>query len=180
MPTATLQYSVPHVRREAEDTLQRAQDTFGTLPGLHVAPRLAEAAQALSAVGLAAAHSELCNAALQHAVRLCYQVDTDGRPANIDSVDGRLLFPAPWGSAGHKRWGLRRREADILRESLYARMETRQGRPLPLFVFDAGAWRVNVHDYPTETAAQAYVRQASITAREYKTRLASMRKADRD
>ena len=59
MATATMAYSVPHVTRQAEDTLQRAQRALDVRPALHVAPRLAEAAQSLTAVGLAATHAEL-------------------------------------------------------------------------------------------------------------------------
>ena len=117
------------------------------------------------------------NAACMHCAD-CYALDTDGRYANIDMVDGRIRFAVPWGSSGHKTWGLRRREADILREALLVRCQPRQGQALPLFVFDAGKWFVNLSDYPTETAALAYLKQAGVTAREYKLRLEDARKAD--
>ncbi len=179
MATATLQYATPHVNKQAEETLQRAARAMDVQPQPHVTSRLAQAAQSLTAVGLAAASAELCNSALMACVRLCYQVDTDGRYANIDTVDGRLLRPAPWGSAGHKVWGLRRRESDILRACLLSRLTPRQGQPLPLFVFDAGKWFVNLADYATETAAQAYVKQWGVSAREYKRHLEGARQADR-
>lgn len=168
--TAQLTYSVSNVKREAEDALQRSHKALDVQPGRHTAQRFADVAQALSRQGLAAAHAETCNAALQRVIELAYALDTDGRLCNMDR-DGRLLFALPWGKSGYTRWGLRRREADTLRVILQARQAPQQGRPVPLFVYDSAtrAWFVNVQDYRTHAEAQAYIRQCGITSREFKT-----------
>lgn len=168
--TAQLTYTVSSVKREAEDALQRSHTALGTQPSRHTAQRFADVAQSLSRRGLAAAHAETCNAALQRVVELAYAMDTDARLCNVDT-DGRLLVPAPWGKAGYKRWGLRRREADTLRAILMARQTPQQGRPVPLFVYDTDsrAWYVNMQDYAEREQAWEYVRRYGVTSREYKT-----------
>ena len=172
-----LAYAVP---REAQDTLQRSRATQEAQPQRHTLPRFADVAQSLSRAGVAAAHAELCTAALQKVVELAFVVDTDGRYANVD-LDGRLLFALPFGKSGHKQWGLRRREAEILRAILVARQTPQQGRALPLFVYDSvsRAWYVNVQDYASELHAMGYIRQCPITSREYKTHLERAQTVDR-
>ena len=167
--TAQLTYTVSSVKREAEDALQRSHKALDVQPGRHTAQRFADVAQSLSRVGVALAHAEACNACLQRVCELAYQVDTDSRRCNVDT-DGRLLFALPWGKAGYKRWGLRRREADTLRAILMARQTPQQGRALPLFVYDAAsrAWYCNVVDYASHAEAMGYVRQWGVTSREYK------------
>lgn len=166
--------------REAKETLERSHTALDTAPQRHTLPRLADVAESLSRAGLAAAHAELCNAALQQLARLAYQTDTDGKPANVD-LDGRLLVPAPFGKAGYKKWGLRRREADVLRQILMARQTPQQGRAVPLFTYgeDTRSWYVNVQDYPTEAHAMAYIRQFGITSREFKLWLERAQEAGR-
>lgn len=181
MTAHTVAYNVAAgATREAEKTLQRSQAMLDAQPQRHTLPRLADVAQSLTRAGVAAAHAELCNAALQQLAQLAYQTDTDGRPANVD-LDGRLLVPAPWGKSGYQKWGLRRREADVLRAVLMARQTPQQGRAVPLFTYgeDTRAWYVNVQDYPTEAHAMAYIRQFGITSREYKTWLERAQEAGR-
>ena len=181
MTAHTVAYNVAAgATREAEKTLQRSHTALDAAPARHVLPRLADVAEGLSKAGLAAAHAELCTAALQRLAELAYTIDTDGRLCNMD-VDGRLLVPAPFGKAGHQKWGLRRREAEILRAILVARQTPQQGRALPLFVYDSvsRAWYVNVQDYPSELHAMGYIRQCPITSREYKTHLERAQTVDR-
>ena len=161
------------VRQEGEETLQRSHKALDVLPRLHIQPRIAQAAQEFSKVGVAAAHAEALNACLQRTVELCYALDTDGRLCNVDRVGGRLLFPAAWGKAGAKKWGLRRREADILRACLYRRMAPKQAQPVPLFLFDSvsRAWHVNLQDYASQDAAHVYVSQWGVSPKEYKQHL---------
>lgn len=172
-----LAYAVP---REAQDTLQRSRATQEAQPQRHTLPRFADVAQSLSKAGVASAKAELCTAALQRVVELAFQVDTDGRYANVD-LDGRLLFALPFGKSGHKLWGLRRREADTLRAILQARQTPQPGRAVPLFTYgeDTRSWYLNVADYGTEAQAIAYVRQYGITSREYKQALERLQTADR-
>lgn len=168
--SAQLTYTVSNVKREAEDALQRSHKALDTQPGRHTAQRFADVAQSLSRVGVALAHAETCNAALQRVCELAYAVDTDSRRCNMDT-DGRLLFALPWGKSGYTRWGLRRREADTLRAILMARQTPQQGRAVPLFAYDAAsrAWYVNLPDYACLEEAQAYVRRCGVTSREFKT-----------
>ena len=167
------------VTREAEEALQRGHATLDVLPRLHIQPRVAQAAQEFSKVGVALAHAETLNACLQRAIELCYSADTDGRLCNVDRTDYRLLFPAPWGKAGGAKWGLRRTETDILRACLLRRMQPQQAQPVPLFVYDSvsRAWHCNMTDYPARDAAQAYVAQWGVSAKEYKVRLERIQQA---
>ena len=170
--TAQLTYTVSNVKREAEDALQRSHTALDVQPGRHTAQRFADVAQALSRAGVAAAHAEVLNAALQRLVELCYQRDTDARLCNCDT-NGKLLVPAPWGKSGYKKWGLRRREADVLRAVLMQRQTPQQGRPVPLFVWDADGrtWYCNMEDYKSHAEAQAYVSHYGVSSREYKQAL---------
>ena len=176
MTAQTFAYSVARV---AEETLQRSHAATEARPQAYTPRRLPDVSAALSRAGLAAASAELLNGALQALVQLAYQVDTDGRRANVD-VDGRLLVPAPMGRQGHKYYGLRRRESDTLRACLLSRMTPRAGSALPLFVYDATrrAWYVNVSDYVTEGAAMAYVAKHGVSSREYKQCLQSLQLKD--
>jgi hypothetical protein len=132
-------------------TLERKQGIIATTPQRHTALRAA--AESLSRRNADAAICELFSEALSRLVALAYETDAGG-PCNIDSVTARLLIPAPWGRAGHARWGIRPQEANILREI----MQGRQYAP-GLFVYDTSArcWRLNWHDYPTRNAAMRYL-----------------------
>lgn len=177
MTTQTMAYSVVKV---AEETLQRSQAATDARPARHVTPRLPNVAASLSRVGLASASAELLNAALQACVQLAYQRDTDGRFANVDA-DGRLLIPCPMGRQGHKYYGLRRRESDVLRACLLQRMTPKAGAALPLFTYDATrrAWYVNTLDYASEVHAMSYLSGHGVSSREYKQTLERLQTADR-
>ena len=164
-----------------QDTLARSQ-TAGTTPqGKRTLPRLADVAASLTQVGVASATAELLNSALQHVIELAYATDTDTRWCNID-IDGRIRFaPLPWTRDGARRWGLRRREGDILRGILMARQTPKAGSALPLLTWDSVGrhWSVNVADYPSMDSAYAWVRKFGITSREYKAHLERAQKAER-
>lgn len=49
-----------------------------------------------------------------------------GRYVNIDPATRRILIPVPWGSAGWKRWNLRKWEGECLRRVLMGRLGGRQ------------------------------------------------------
>lgn len=170
-------YSITHI---TADTLQRMDDTRRAHPVRHTPQRpvLQAAGEALSRRGLAALCAEHLNSALQRVVELAYEPDTDGRMANVDAHDGRLLVAAPWGSAGYRKYGLRRREADVLRAILFARMSPSAGGYVPLFLWDADrrVWCVNLADYPSAAQAGGYVAHAAVTVREYKRGLQAVQK----
>jgi len=108
----------------------------------------------------------LMNEALQACVRLLYEKDDDGWPSNVDAVTARILVAVPWGKAGHRRWGLRRGEAEALRAILFARQA--QGNGLFLYDRSRRSWYLNVADYPTLRLAGGYVAQHPIGVTEYR------------
>jgi hypothetical protein len=101
-------FQLPTIQTDAMDVIARKPDVRNATPGEYIKQRIAQAAHQLSLAGVAAAHVELCNEALSGVIVLAYEADTDGLPCNVDRVTFRLLRPAPWGSKGWKRWGLRR------------------------------------------------------------------------
>ena len=167
MSTAQAQAIARGAAVAAGETLARAQATTGTDVRPFVAQRMAEATEALSRVGLAAAAAELCNAALQRLTELCFARDYDGSTPNIAHT-GRIEIAAPMAKIGHQYFGLRRNEQAVLRAVLVAR-ESRQD-VAPVFVYnpDDRRWYANVGAYPTEQAAQAALRKSPIGAREYR------------
>lgn len=149
----------------------RKQDIRAAGPGAYVKQRIADAADALSLAGTMAARVELANEALCKLVELCYQSDADLKAANVDLVTLRLLIPAPWGSAGWKRWGLRAHEGAVMRRIMLGRQATwQQGRPAPLFTYDPDCryWTLNVHDYPRIIEAQAWLHGNAISLAEWR------------
>lgn len=68
----------------------------------------------LTLVGQVMTKTEFANALLLAVVELLYDVDADGEFANFD-IDGRVLVPLPWGSAGYAEWNVRVTEARCLR-----------------------------------------------------------------
>jgi hypothetical protein len=152
-------------------TLAGKPEVRSARPGEYVKQRIAEAAHQLSRAGAMAARCELVNEALHRLVHLLYEADTDGGPANVDRVTLRLLPPAPWGSAGWRRWGLRAWEAETLRHILRERQATfKPGKLPPLFVYDHDLryWTLNAHDYPTIEAAEKWLKQCPVTLAEWR------------
>ena len=149
------------------ETLSRAQATTGTEVRPFVAQRMADATEALSRVGMAAAAAELCNAALQRLAELCYERDFDGGMPNMSGA-GRIEIPVPMAKLGHQYFGLRRNEQAVLRCILVARMD--RTTPPALFVYDRGdrRWHCNVSAYPTLTAAIEHLQTWAIGSREYR------------
>ena len=136
--------------RDRKETIRQAR------PAGYVRQRLADAAEQLNLAGRLAERVELVNEVLCSLATLLYLPDSDGRPANVDSVTFRLLVPAPWGSRGWRRWGLRAHEAETLRCVLLDRQRSyRTGQRPPLFTYDADSrsWYLNVGDYPRVYAA---------------------------
>ncbi len=139
-------------------------------PDPHTPGRLAAVAQDLTRRGYARARAEILSEALCAYTALCYEEDTCPGTCNVDAVDGRLLLPAPWGSKGHRLWGLRRTEADVLRAVLLTWAEPAHGEPLPLFMYSpvTRSWYLNVDDYPTHEVASTFLHHRSVTARLFK------------
>jgi hypothetical protein len=161
-------------------TLARMEETRQAHPSPFTPARAVTAVgDELTRRGLAALAVEHLQAALFRVVELAYEEDVDGRLCNVDSHDGRLLIPVPWGSVGHRRYGLRRREADVLRFFLLERMTPRPGAPVPLFQYDheRRAWFVNLADYSTRAIAGSWLKQSGLTVRAYKECLRRVQEA---
>lgn len=123
--------------------------------------RAADVSATLTRRGAAAATAELLNEATFKAIKMLYETDFDGIPANVDG-NGKILIPLPWGSVGRPLYGLRRTEGDTLRR--YLQFLAGQRRPIPLFTFDAGRWWLNVWDYTSADKALGYWRTVAIDA----------------
>jgi hypothetical protein len=138
-----------------------------------------QAAESLSRRNADAAVVELFSEAMQRLTLLAYEQDEDGY-CNIDPVTHRLLIPAPWGRAGHRRWGLTRTEAEVLRAMLFARQAQTDGRPPGLWLYDRGrrSWRLNVWDFDTLADGQRYWQRWPISVQEL--RLARGRPSSRN
>ena len=122
---------------------------------------------------------ELFSEAMQRLTELAYERDDDGAWSNIDPVTWRLLLPAPFGRAGHKRWGISRSESDVLRDMLRERQVQTDSRPPGLWLYDSSrkCWRLNVYDFDALADGQAYWQRWQLTVQEY--RLARSRRLGR-
>jgi hypothetical protein len=122
----------------------------------------------LSKAGQAAASVERCNTVLASYVAILYESDLDGYWPNIDNRTGRLLLPAPFGSAGYKLWGLTHREALVLRSILRGRVE--KPRHVALFDFNdlANTWHLDVLSYPSIDKAKSYLAHCAVTLAEWR------------
>ena len=119
--------------------------------------RAANVAAALTLRGQMKARAELCNEAVAVLIRLCYEADTDGGAANVDKVTGRLLIPAPWGEAGHRRYGLRSTEGRALRRYMQD-LQDYKPAGAPVFTYDPASrcWGLNLWDFAQLTGALSY------------------------
>jgi len=135
--------------------LERKAQISRAAPDRHTT--IQRAAEALSRRNADAAIVELFSEAMQRLTLLAYEQDEDGY-CNIDPVTWRLLIPAPWGRAGHRKWSITRTEAELLRAMLFARQAQTDGRPPGLWLYDRGrkSWRLNLFDFDTLADGQRY------------------------
>ena len=155
---------------ELTTLIERTQQIREALPLPNVKQRLAAAAQELSLAGSNQARVELLNEAVLHATQLCYQADADGAPCNIDRRTHRLLFPAPWGKKGWRRWGsMRDWEATMLRQILTVRCQMQRAIPLFDYNNEGRNWHINLTDYPRLDLALLYWKKNPITLSEWRT-----------
>lgn len=152
------------------DIIERTQTIreLASNPDKAIKQRMAQAAAELSRAGSNQTRVELLQEAVLAMTKLCYEVDPDGQPANIDSRTHRLLVPAPWGRAGWKRWGLRAWEAEILRQILIVRCQMRRVEPLFDYNTEARTWHVNMQHYSRLDLALLYWKQYPITLKEWR------------
>jgi hypothetical protein len=133
--------------------------------------RVGNVAAALSQRGQAKARAELCNEAVAVLIRLCYEADTDGGPANVDKATGRILVALPWGEKGHRRYGLRSTEQRALRRYMQD-LQNHKPASAPVFSYDptSRSWYLNFYDHKS-TSALAYWQRWGMTEAAYKARL---------
>jgi len=153
---------------ELDVLIGRTQEIRESLPLPNVKQRMATAAQELSRAGNNQARVELLNEAVLAAIKLCYELDPDGAPANLDRKTYRILPPMPWGRSGWKRWGLRYWEAEILRSVLRVRTEMRRTPPLFDWNEYSMKWHVNLTDYPRLDLALMHWKQNQITLKDWR------------
>lgn len=124
----------------------------------HTAQRAATIAVELSRLGLYEAVAGVCNAALASLIELCYEIDSDRLPANIDPATGRILIPLPWGASGYRRYGLRSTESKVLRALMQDRQTARRGHVrLWYYETENRSWYLNSADYRNVESARAYL-----------------------
>lgn len=155
---------------ELETLIERTQQIRDALPLPNVKQRLATAAQELSLAGYNQSRVELLNEAVLSATNLCFQTDHDGGFCNIDRRNHRLLFPAPWGKKGWKKWGdMRDWEATMLRQILIVRCQMQRVTPLFDYNNEGRAWHINLIDYGRLDLALVYWKRTPITLSEWRT-----------
>lgn len=147
--------------------VERKGDIAQASPQRHSALRAA--AETLSRRNADQAVVELFAEAMQRLTLLAFERDQDGF-CNIDPVTNRLLIPAPWGRAGHRRWGITPSEAVVLREIIQRRQLGRDGRAPGLWLYDRTrrCWRLNLFDFDTLPDAQRYWQRWPLTVQEYR------------
>lgn len=153
---------------ELKQLFERTTEIRAATPSTSVRQRLAEVATDISKAGDNQARVELLNEALLAVTKLCYEVDADNYPANIDSRTHRLLIPAPWGKSGWRKWQLREWEATILRKILIMRGEMRRVAPVFDYNNEMNQWYLNASAYPRLDSAFAYWKANPITLRDFR------------
>ncbi len=151
--------------------LARGETVTSAQPSAYVSRRpglLTQAAAGLSRRGMMAAKAELANDALLTLVKLLYEIDTDGKVANIDSAGGRVLVALPWGRMGCKQWGLRASEGRAMRYIMFSR--TAAYDPAAWLDYDANGrhWCVNLSAYPSLRRALVYLDNYPVTVDEWR------------
>jgi hypothetical protein len=148
-------------------TMERKTALSTTEPQRHTTLRAA--ADSLSLRNADAAIVELYMEAMQRLTLLAYETDAHGY-CNIDPATSKLLIPAPWGRAGHLRWGITPSESVVLREMVQRRQIGRDGRPPGLWLYDSTrrCWRLNLYDFDTLADAQRYWKKFALTVAEYR------------
>ena len=160
--------------------LERARDIGSRRPAFDPKQRLAGAAAELNQAGSLQAQIEVCEAALVALATLLYATDADGQPANIDPLTGRILIALPWGSKGWRRWGLRKPEANHLRQIMIARSAPKRGGRAALFCYapDSNQWYLDCEAYPTHDLALAYIKAHGPQLGEWRAVVTTHREAE--
>lgn len=117
-----------------------------------------------------------CMSAVLRLTELCF-VRVGSRLINVDPVTWRVDIHVPWSDSGFKKYGLRKWEAEVLRQMILARGNSRRGAPL--FDFGVSRWHINLENYPTMEDAITYWQKHPLTVDEWLTFAVAMREAAR-
>lgn len=150
-------------QRAAADTLLRAADLGMAKPTAYVASRIEARTIRTSEAQRIAALAALLQRTLQDFTLLIYDPLPSGRPSGIDAVTGLLQIPAPWTTASHRKWGLRRSEQTVM--LAFMRAWEKRPRVAPLFLYgeENRRWYANLGDYPDRAAVQTVIMQELFT-----------------
>ena len=170
----TVRFDVAQLPRE----LARSEQVQSARPAPAVEQRkgvLAAAAITLNRRGLAAAKTELANAALLELAKLLYAGDDDGAPIHFDPATLRVLVPLPWGSNGYRAWGLRASEGRALRWVMLNRTICTDPAPWLDYDPEGRAWVINGRAYSRLGLAVAYLQTYPVTVQEWRAAAAATR-----
>lgn len=145
-------------------TLERKTEISHAAPERFTALRSAAASLSRRNVDLATV--ELMNEALSRLVMLLYETDSGGM-VNVDSLTGKLLIPAPFGKNGHKQWGLKPSEANLLRHILFGWQE--QPPALLYYEWTRHSWFLDLAQFGSVGIAKAWLRSHQISVNLYRT-----------
>lgn len=150
-------------QRAAADTILRAADLGMAKPSAYVASRIEARTIRTSEAQRIAALAALLQRTLQDFTLLIYDPLPSGRPSGIDAVTGLLQIPAPWTTASHRKWGLRRSEQTVM--LAFMRAWEKRPRLAPLFLYgeENRRWYANLGDYPDRAAVQPVIMQELFT-----------------
>lgn len=137
-------------------------------PASVIKQRIADAANELNRAGSMALHVEIANEALTRFTLMLYQRDQDNGWANIDCRTYRIGPPAPWGSGGWRKWGLRNWESRIFSAVMLDRVRDTRRPCLYDYNTETKKWYLNVAAYPAIEAAQHYLQRSPITLAEWR------------
>jgi hypothetical protein len=144
-------------------TIERKAGLSNAAPQRHTGLRAV--AESLSLANVDQAICELMNEALCRVAQLAYETDAGGL-CNLDAASGKILFALPFGRNGHKQWGLRPSEANILREILF----TWQAAGSTLLQYDRTrrSWFVNLRDHANIHLAKKWLKAHQIDIATYR------------
>lgn len=150
-------------QRAAADTILRAADLGMAKPSAYVASRIEARTIRTSEAQRIAALAALLQRTLQDYTLMLYDPLPSGRPSGIDAVTGLLQIPAPWTTASHRKWGLRRSEQAVM--LAFMRAWEKRPRLAPLFLYgeENRRWYANLGDYPDRAAVQPVIMQELFT-----------------
>lgn len=121
-----------------------------------------QAAEAIGRRNIATTKARTLTTAVLAFVDQLYDRNEYGAWWNIDPADGRILIACPWGRAGHRLWGLRRGEGDILR---MLAMHWQQADSTP-FVYSPTVrqWYLDISQYRTPVDVVQWLERHPIDA----------------